>query len=251
MTVRPRKFWASKEVLQDLYDQQQLTLKDIGLLFSVSTQTVLNRFRELGLTTRKKKNHRWRQRLSISHLGQTSPRKGIKLNDEYPPDKAKAIRSAIRARRSHQVFTEEANDKRRQATIRHWQNPECRQRQSTKMLELWRDRERAANMLGKIAARPNRLEASFLALAEQHNIPIRYTGNRSFWVGRCNPDFVVGSFREQRRVIETFGNYWHDPEDEAQRQAAYAKHNVRCLVIWENEMSNPTAVLNKTLQFLQ
>jgi G:T-mismatch repair DNA endonuclease (very short patch repair protein) len=69
---------------------------------------------------------------------------------------------------------------------------------------------------------------------------VKRTSDGTFFVtlkgGKAkNPDFVVRPYRE-RKVIEVFGDYWHQIEEEPDLIARYAEAGYRCLIIWEHEI---------------
>ena len=87
-----------------------------------------------------------------------------------------------------------------------------------------------------------------------------YTGNRTFWVNRRNPDFVC---RKEKKIIEFFGDYSHgfeyrlkygndsktNSEHVADRINYFKKYNFDCLIIWEHEMKDLTEVKEKIKKF--
>lgn len=71
---------------------------------------------------------------------------------------------------------------------------------------------------------------------------IEYTGDRSKWVkfkdGTVkNPDFII---KNQRVVIEVFGDYWHKGEDPNILIRNYNEIGYDCLVLWESDIKSRT-----------
>lgn len=57
-----------------------------------------------------------------------------------------------------------------------------------------------------------KLELFFEEICKKHNLPYKYTGDGSFWIGKkpsINPDFV--NCNGKKIAIEIFGDYWHSP----------------------------------------
>jgi len=104
----------------------------------------------------------------------------------------------------------------------------------------------------------NVLESNILELIPK-DLKIRYTGDHSFWIRMDgwkfkykNPDFVVGSFRETKKVIEVFGNYWHTPEEATKLIRAYARGGIECLLVWESDFrSDPEGTVERIFSFIK
>ena len=62
----------------------------------------------------------------------------------------------------------------------------------------------------------------------------KYTGNGSFIIGGSNPDFV--NCNGQKKVIEGFGDYWHQGQNIQDKISKYAGFGFDCLVIWEHDL---------------
>ena len=56
------------------------------------------------------------------------------------------------------------------------------------------------------------IEQVFEEICRKNNLPFRYTGDGTFWIGGhppINPDFV--EVNDKKIAIEIFGDYWHSP----------------------------------------
>jgi G:T-mismatch repair DNA endonuclease (very short patch repair protein) len=62
------------------------------------------------------------------------------------------------------------------------------------------------------------------------------------------PDFVNVNGRKQ--VIDVHGDYWHNGENVAIRQARYAKYGYSSLIVWERELKDEIAVTQRISEFV-
>lgn len=61
------------------------------------------------------------------------------------------------------------------------------------------------------------------------------------------PDFV--NVNGQKKIIELFGDYWHEPEEEQERIDLFAKYGYQTLVIWDYELKDVNKLKEKILEF--
>lgn len=91
---------------------------------------------------------------------------------------------------------------------------------------------------------PNKPELRFMEICKKYNLPFRYTGDGSLWVGRVNPDFVEDDGR--KIAIDIFGDYWHSPLNpklrDSQtldgREKIFTSHGWKLIVFWESEINS-------------
>lgn len=90
---------------------------------------------------------------------------------------------------------------------------------------------------------PNGLESKFIAICRKLSLPLKYTGDGSFWIGRINPDFIDSSGK--RIAVDLFGSYWHSPlfnHSMSRIRTMDARIELasdlgwRLIVIWENDV---------------
>lgn len=63
------------------------------------------------------------------------------------------------------------------------------------------------------------------------------------------PDFV--NVNGKKQVIEVFGRYWHPDANEVQeKQERYAKYGYPSLIIWDYELKDEKAVIQKIVEFV-
>ena len=101
-------------------------------------------------------------------------------------------------------------------------------------------------------------ERIFEEICKKNNLPFKYTGDSSFWIGRnpsINPDFV--ECNGKKIAIEIF-SYWHDPlrrhckipysQTYEGRNKILKKYGWKLVVFWQEDLEREDAeqfVLNK------
>lgn len=111
-------------------------------------------------------------------------------------------------------------------------------------------------MLG-LHARPNKPESVVRSmLNKMFPGEYRYSGDGSFIVDGLNPDFV--NINGQKKVIEVFGEQYHDPNHavraishrstEAGRKKVFARFGYKMLVVWSKEIYGGGATGRRVLR---
>jgi G:T-mismatch repair DNA endonuclease (very short patch repair protein) len=149
--------------------------------------------------------------------GNTSPMKGKHLRDYFTEEEWEARKTVIAE----------------QMRLR-WQNAE------------YRDQIVKATHLA-LHKRPNKPETKLIQLFNEWRLPYKFVGDGTFIIAGFNPDFIHTN--GLKHIIEFFGIYWHQPKDEIIRKQAYAKYGFQTLIIWEPELSNPSLLKQKVMQF--
>ena len=103
-------------------------------------------------------------------------------------------------------------------------------------------------------------EQIFEEICEKNNLPFKYTGDGSFWIGgkpALNPDFI--NTKGKKVCVEVFGNYWHSTrlgkdtpyiQTHEGRREKLKEHGWELIVFWENDLKRDDAeqlVLSKLL----
>ena len=100
----------------------------------------------------------------------------------------------------------------------------------------WQDPEFAKKMISSWGRNPTKPETK---LDELLNVVFpneyKYTGNGTFSVNGCIPDFT--NCNGQKKVIELFGDYWHRGQNPQDRIDKFAEFGFECLVIWEHDLN--------------
>jgi len=125
----------------------------------------------------------------------------------------------------------------------------CMKNSSRKILadittDKWKDSDFVRKQMKSRNIRPNKLEKKFFSQFSY----IEYVGDGSLVIGGKCPDFkVVG----KNKLIEVFGDYWHENENSQDRIDFFKLYGFETLVLWENEIHNMTTKLrNRIIRFI-
>ena len=136
-----------------------------------------------------------------------------------------------------------------------WADIKQHENQSKKISEKFKDPTFIESFRYSIEYKPNKKEEILLNLLNKI-LPnqYRYTGNRTFWVHKKNPDFKKNG---KKKVIEHLGDYYHSEEFTGKSKKEheidliehYKKYGFFVLIIWENELNDLEKVRDKILNF--
>lgn len=136
-------------------------------------------------------------------------------------------------------LTEEHKQRIGESNRKRWQDPIFREIAIAKYKPGW-----IRHITDHLERRPTKLEKRVIDLITRYELPYRYVGDGSFWIGGLNPDFI--STGKKRIAVEVFGTYWHTPGPgkklpetsiEECRVDMFRKFGWTCLIIWESELS--------------
>lgn len=158
-------------------------------------------------------------------------------------------------------------EKASKIALKRFQDPKEREKQSKRMIEAqnrpeakekkkknatksWTDPEFQKKQAIARVLKPNNLELLFDELTPDI---VRYVGDLQFFIvtnkRTHNPDFKV---HNQKKIIELFGDYWHEGEDPNNMIKEYKRVGWNCKVFWEHEIYNePKKVLEEVLEFIK
>ena len=94
----------------------------------------------------------------------------------------------------------------------------------------------------RIKSKPTKPERIFEDLCKQNDLPFKYTGDRSLWLGNANPDFIHNT---RKLVCEIFGDFWHSPllrrnmrynETLEGRRKQLKAEGYKLIVFWETDL---------------
>lgn len=74
----------------------------------------------------------------------------------------------------------------------------------------------------------------------------KFVGNFDTFIGGRCPDFM--NVNGQKKLIEVYGDYWHDGDDSQDRVDHFAKYGFETLILWEGAI-NEGAVNGKLISF--
>jgi G:T-mismatch repair DNA endonuclease (very short patch repair protein) len=125
---------------------------------------------------------------------------------------------------------------------------ETKQRIRESHNNLWQDEEYLKMMAEARSIKPTKPEIKLGKLL-QFLFPgeYKYTGDFQTWIGGKNPDFM--NINGQKKLIEMFGDYWHQGEDENERINHFKTFGFNTLIIWESELKNLALVNYKLKRF--
>lgn len=95
--------------------------------------------------------------------------------------------------------------------------------------------------------KPNRKELALLDIIKQLSLPYSYVGDGQFILGGKCPDFL--NTNGQKKLIELWGNFWHQGQNPQDRIDYFAKYGFETLIIWESELNKPTELEERLLNF--
>jgi len=94
---------------------------------------------------------------------------------------------------------------------------------------------------------PNKKERILIGLINDNSFPYKFVGDGKIIIdGKC-PDFI--QCNGKKKIIELFGNYWHDKNDEQIRKDIFSNYGYKTLVIWEDELKDLNKVITKIKKF--
>jgi len=213
-------FKTTKKVLETLYIEKRLSVRQIANVVGFSYSTVLAWMHKYGIKRRNK-----RQACKNSYeQGRNPTWKGKTFSKEHRENIASSLEG-----------------------VTPWSKGLKRPKHSDFMKEKWQDEEYRDKTLKAQRAgantRPTSPEQSLIDLIEKHSLPFKYTGDGSFWIENLNPDFVECNGR--KLAVEVFGDYWHSPllnsnvrycQTFEGREELMHKYGWDLVVLWESEL---------------
>ena len=125
----------------------------------------------------------------------------------------------------------------------------------------WEDEEFVEKVLRGMSEstkiKPNLIEQKMIKLIKDNNLHFNYVGDGNFWIRNketsYNPDFL---HENKRKIIEVFGDYWHNKESHKKRDIerikVYKEKGFDVLIIWENQIKkSQEEVIKQVRNFLE
>lgn len=213
-----------------------LSCKIIGSLLGISWATVLRRLKKWGLAIRSA-YPAWNKGLSIAlddRVRVNSERTSRFIGHKHTPESKQKMSQAQKGKNTWskgRKASEETRKRISEASKRHWQNAEYRDKVIREMI-------RGNHQ------RPTTPERRVISIIDLYNLPFKYTGDGSFIIHGVNPDFV--NCNGAKVVLEIFGDHWHNPEGrdiewrrtELGRIMLFNSFGFKCIVFWESELKS-------------
>jgi hypothetical protein len=169
--------------------------------------------------------------------------KKINLDPKFVSERIVRGREIMKKNRANPEFVKKNLESREKLYSDH----EYIQSMSKRMKGRWANPEVSLKMLSAIKLSPNKIEINFY---EHFKDKIKFTGDRQLWItfdvkytsgGKAgkfihkNPDFKVNG---QKKVIELYGDYWHQNDDPLELMINYRNAGYKCLIFWEYDVKN-------------
>lgn len=94
--------------------------------------------------------------------------------------------------------------------------------------------------------KPTKPERELDRLLHQNGFDYIYVGDGKRIIGGLNPDFI---HRRDKRIIELFGNYWHEKQDEDRRISRFRNRGYDALIVWESELRDVNSPVERVREF--
>jgi len=159
----------------------------------------------------------------------------------------------------------ETKEKRSQSQRENWQDPEYREktilsqtiaanrpevkaRSSQTATNSWQDPEYVKKQMKANNVKQNKMEKKLEnAIIETLPNEYKFVGHGEVVIaGKC-PDFI--NINDQKKIIELYGDYWHQGQDPQDRIDIFAKYGYDTLVIWEHELKDMESLKEKINEF--
>ena len=192
-------------------------------------------------------------------------RQAEKMIGDKNPAKRPEVREKISKHHQGVKFGEEHCKHLSEAQLKRFQehpiSEKTKRKSSNTFKQLWQNPEFAEKMIKSWNKKPNKLEKLIYNIL-QNILPNEYKINvegEIMTLGRKIPDFV--NVNGQKKVIEFNGCYYHSCpicfsdskidglKKTEERINLFKKYGYETLVIWEHELEDMEAVVNKILEF--
>ena len=123
-----------------------------------------------------------------------------------------------------------------------------RLKQSLTRKLLWQDPKYVAKIMKSRGVKPNKVELRLQSLLNSvFPEEWKFVGDGQLIIGGKCPDFA--NVNGKKALIELYGAYWHSEQKPQDRINKFAEYGYKCLVIWDKELENEEAVLNRVRAF--
>ena len=202
----------------------------------------------------------WRNNLSKSLKGHKSSKKVVNAvifrnKNNNPMWNPEIVKKAVKSRNYKEIASKTTQTKIKNGTfLKYSQRMKVNNPMKDPLInaKVNKNPEYMRRRINALIKKPNNKEKILIDLINKNNLPYKYVGDGNLIIGSRNPDFM---HNEGNKLIEFFGDYWHTKkvrcyeETEKGRKEFFKKYGFNTLVIWENELTNPEAVLKKIIIF--
>ena len=101
------------------------------------------------------------------------------------------------------------------ASKKNWENPKYREKCLPNLFK---------------NSKPTALEKSFMNLINKYNLPYKYVGNGTLFIGNRNPDFIHIS---DKKIIEVCNNFHHKEYYSDKRINYFKQYGYKTMVLWD------------------
>lgn len=269
-----------KEEIYSLYWKEGLSQNEIAEKYNVARHTIQKWMyfykiprRPKGFTTK-----RMREKISLIQKGKRhSPKTEFKPKIIIPPEDLKELyineelsmtkigdiyglskKGIKRLLKKYNISIRSTRDEYEELRIKnlkgYMNRPEIKKLYRKKAKEILSKPESRKKNLKALMKRPTRLEENFIKIINKNKLPYKYVGDGEFILGGKCPDFLNCDGKKQ--VIEIFGRVFHDPKKTFKKEIPhhqtekgtiehYEKYGFKCLIIWEEELTNENKILAK------
>ena len=265
----------SKDELIDLYWKQDLSQREIAKKIGVSQTSIYRWMKKYNIKKRRavlpkgKYRHTEEAKRKIAQQSRTHWR-----NVDYKKKVSTSIKIALSKyvgnpsrspetvfKKGHKVPEEWRKKFKKIHKNKHY-SPKT-EFTSERIKQLWKRKDYRqkviTNTLKALMTKPTTPERKLIEIIERHNLPFKYCGDGSVVIGRTNPDFI--STDRTKKLIEIFGRVFHDPAQTFKeeipwhqqywgRMAYYSQLGYKCLIFWDDELTDETKVVDKINAFI-
>lgn len=154
---------------------------------------------------------------SDKHKGGTPWNKGLDLND---PRVAKGAKARVESGKSK--HTEATKKRLSEVGLEKWADPKYAERQIY------------AQASGRGSVSPTSYEEKIIYICDKYGFPFAFVGNWQLVIGTYCPDFI--DTEDMGLLIETYCNYWHDPDYEVVRAKYFKEFGMETLFLSDNDL---------------
>lgn len=198
------------------------------------------------------------EKMSRSHMGRTPWNKGKSPSEETKKKISETLRGKLEGKNNPHYGKHHSKETRRKLSElakERLKNPRNHPMYGKHLSQEAIEKIKEARKHQKLPESPTTPEIKFMNICEKYGLPYEYTGDGKVWIGGLNPDFIDP---ENKRIIEIFGDYWHDPHrreipfwsTEWGRKKTIGQYGYNVLVIWEHELEDEHPVLEKLARFI-